>query len=511
MPPSVAVASASQIAADAGGRVAQEGGNAVDAAVAAALVTAVTEPGVCGLGCGGYVTAWPLDGDPVTLDGNIEMPGRGAPRTRFGAGGREIEMEYGGGVRTIVGPGSVGTPGALSALGIASERFGSVPWATVVQPAIDCTREGFLLPQACYNYLIHSGDVIFAHSPDGRRALYRPSGELKQAGELVEFEGLADSLEAIARNGVDEFYRGDLGRRIADEVYDNGGILTQKDLAAYETIVRPALTEQLRDWTVATNPPPAIGGAMLAAMLLLIDARPPARWARDEVAHLIDVQEAVWRYRLDKLDLSEDRKADTEALLELAAAHDVDGFRRSASTVHSSAVDSDGLACAITLSAGYGSGVIPPGTGILLNNCLGEIELNRRGLIAGPPGTRLPSNMAPTVAKRSDGAVLAIGSPGADRITTAILQTLVNFVYLGMPLESAIEHPRAHVEFDGDEMQVAFEQGLPVEELAVSQRRFGEKSMFFGGVGAALWHHGDGFTVAADGRRTGGTVLVRNE
>lgn len=508
MPLSVAIASASQIAAAAGGRVAQEGGNAVDAAVAAALVTACTEPGVCGLGAGGYVTAWPPNGDPVTLDGNVEMPGRGIPPERLGTGGREIEMEYGGGVRTIVGPGSVGTPGAVSALGLASQRFGRVPWPTAVEPAIDYAREGFPLPQACYNYLIHSGDLIFAHSPDGRDALYQPSGELKQAGQLVHFHGLADSLEAIARNGVDEFYRGDLARQIADEVYGNGGILTLEDLAAYETIIRPALTKPLQDWLVATNPPPAIGGATLVAMLLLMDSRPPERWSRTEVEQLINVQEAVLKYRLDRLDLSEDRKADTEALLALAAQHDTEGFPRSASTVHTSAVDSDGLACAITLSAGYGSGVIPPGTGILLNNCLGELELNRRGLIAGEPGTRLPSNMAPTVARRGDGAVLAIGSPGADRITTAILQTLVNFVYLGMPLEHAIDHPRAHVEFDGDEMCVAFERGLPVDELSIKSRCFNEKSMFFGGVGAALWHPRDGFTLAADSRRTGGTILV---
>lgn len=509
MPPSVAIASASQIAADAGRRVAEQGGNAVDAAVAAALVTACTEPGVCGLGAGGYVTAWPRDEDPVTLDGNIEMPGRGVPRERLGQGGRVIEMEYGGGVRTLVGPGSVGTPGALAALGLACQRFGSVPWATVVEPAIDCAREGFPLPQACYNYLIHSADLIFAQSPDARSALYHDSGELKKAGQLVNFPGLADSLEVIAKKGVDEFYRGDLAKQIAAEVYGNGGVLTREDLCAYEPVSRPALTKPLQDWLVATNPPPAIGGATLIAMLLLMDAEPPSRWSRKAVEQLIGIQEAVWRYRLDKLDLSEDRRADAEALLALAAEHDVDGFRRSASTVHTSTVDSNGLACAITLSAGYGSGVIPPGTGILLNNCLGEIELNRRGLIAGAPGTRLPSNMAPTVARREDGAVLAIGSPGADRITTAILQTLVNFVYLRMPLAKAIDHPRAHVEFDGGEMCVAFERGLAVDDIPVKQRSFEEKSMFFGGVGAALWHPREGFTLAADSRRTGGTALVR--
>jgi gamma-glutamyltranspeptidase/glutathione hydrolase len=142
-----------------------------------------------------------------------------------------------------------------------------------------------------------------------------------------------------------------------------------------------------------------------------------------------------------------------------------------------------------------------------MNNCLGEIELNRRGLTGSAPGTRLPSNMAPTVARRNDGSILAIGSPGADRITTALLCTLVGFMELGMSLPDAVRHARAHLEFHPDGRRVACEPGMPVDELGVATRPFDELSMYFGGVGAVLWSPRDGFVTAADPRRTGGEAL----
>ena len=151
---------------------------------------------------------------------------------------------------------------------------------------------------------------------------------------------------------------------------------------------------------------------------------------------------------------------------------------------------------------------MPQGTGLWLNNCLGEIELNRRGLIAGPPGTRLPSNMAPTAARHGT-QVLAIGSPGAGRITTALCQVLLNFVSLGMTLAEAVSHPRLHVEIREAGDRVAFEPGLTMPRDGLPQRPFDSLSMYFGGVGAVLHDNGRGFEIAADPRRAGGTCLAR--
>ena len=164
------------------------------------------------------------------------------------------------------------------------------------------------------------------------------------------------------------------------------------------------------------------------------------------------------------------------------------------------------MGCSITASSGYGSGEMPAGTGLWLNNCLGEIELNRRGLDAGPVGARLPSNMAPTVACR-EGEVLAIGSPGADRITTALHQFLVNTLQLAMPLHDAVAHPRVHVDTSGDEDRLAAEVGLDLPPVDLPLTIYPDINMYFGGVGAASFHADDGFDAAADPRREGGICI----
>lgn len=503
----VAVASSTKLAADAGAIVADAGGNAVDAAVAAALVSTTTEPGICDLGSGGFLTIWPPEGDPVTIDGYIEMPGRGLPPERFGGGRRDIWIAYGGGVALTVGHGSVGTPGALSALSLASERYGRLPWAEVVEPAYQDVKNGFALSLASYSYLKHSGGPVFGWNEPSHRALHHPDGTLRRPGETIWIEELAHTLRLIADRGAEEFYVGETARRIVADIQANGGILTHEDMATYRPIVRKPLVTGVDAWQVATNPPPAIGGSTLTAMLLLMQHEPVDRWGPREVAWLARVQEGVLDYRIAHLDLSESVESDLRTLLEEARTGELKRWVTSPSTVHTSAVDADGLACSVTLSAGYGSGVMPPGTGVWMNNCLGEHELNRRGFHSWTPGTRLPSNMAPTVARHDDGTMLAIGSPGADRITTAILQVLVNHLHLGMSLSEAVDHPRLHVEMQGDDRRVACEPGLPVEQLSLPVRPFDGLSMYFGGVGATRRNPDGSFDLAADPRRGGGTTI----
>jgi gamma-glutamyltranspeptidase/glutathione hydrolase len=500
----LAIATTSSIAAQAGESVARAGGNAVDAAIAATLVSINTEPGVCSLGCGGFITIWPPGGEPVTLDGYVAAPGKNTTIEDADRNSVEVHLEYGGGVRTVVGPDSVGVPGAIAVLGAASKEFGKLPWQSVFEPAIKIVRKGFPLPEASYNYLIHSGEKIFGRSADGHSALHHPDGRLKNAGEIIRVPHLAETLERIARHGPEEFYCGEIGRAISQYSIDAGGRLSVEDMTTYEVLRRPSLIVKSGDWQIATNPPPAVGGTVLAAMLKMISRHAITQWNLESVQYLVDVQRAALGYRRDHLDLSEHMTDDAARLLDLADSGDPMAVLQSGSTCHTSVVDSSGLACSITTSAGYGAGDMPPNTGIWLNNCVGELELNKRGMNIGPPGIRLPSNMAPSVATNRDGEVLAIGSPGADRITTALLQTLVNYIMLDMPLTDAIEYPRVHVELGQDDYCVAYEAGVPVDQLAVPQRKFDSRSMFFGGVGAAKWSPITGFTVAADPRRNGG-------
>ncbi len=503
----VGVASSTSLGAEAGASVTALGGNAVDAAIATLLLSLVTEPGIVSLASGGFLTLWVPGRGPVVIDGGSEMPGRDAAPDRFGQHLLEVELAYGGGMQTRVGFGSVAVPGMLGALEAAARDYGRLPWAELMAPAVDWTRRGFPLSGAARMYLELSHEGIFGWDPDSFRALHDGKGGLREAGDLIVVDHLADSLDAIAREGTTIFYDGELGQCIADYVTENGGLLGRADLAAYRVSERVPLQEEFDGWMVATPPPPSVGGVCLAAMLHLMAARGDEGSAAEEAARLAGVQLAVIAHRSAYLDTTVDFDVESRRLLALADAGELALGMSSPSTVHASAVDSGGLACSITASAGYGSGVMPPGTGIWLNNCLGEIELNRAGFHRWKPGQRLPSNMAPTVAKGADGRVLAIGSPGADRITTAIQQTLAHLLHNGLDLEAAVAAPRLHVEAANGAWQVAAEPGIPLDAITLPLRRFEEKHMFFGGVSAVLYHEDGRFEVAADPRRSGSIAL----
>jgi gamma-glutamyltranspeptidase/glutathione hydrolase len=499
----VAVATTSQLAADAATEVADAGGNAVDCALAAALLTINTEPGVCALGGSAFITIWSADEDPLTVDGNVAVPGKGLAEEECKRGAVEISVAYGGGIDTLVGPGSVAVPGTLAAIEDAWKHYGAVPWRTIFEPTIRACRDGFPLSAACRYYLGYSGDIIFGRSEDGHRALHREDGTLIDAGDTVVVPHLADTLAAIADEGAALFYEGELARVISEHCRAGEGMLTREDLSSYRAIERTPLQARIGNWQLATNPPPAVGGSVLTAMLLACANIDCDEWDAAALRQIINAQSACLDFRQRRLDLATDVGPEAARLVEAARDGSLLTRWTSASTVHTSVVDDSGNGCAITASSGYGSGEMPAGTGLWLNNCLGEIELNRRGLDAGPPGARLPSNMAPSVARR-DGAVLAVGSPGADRITTALQQFLINYLQLGMPLRDAIAHPRVHVDTSGDVVKLKAEPGLDLPDIDLPVSMFPGLVMYFGGVGAAVYDEADGFDVGADPRREGG-------
>ena len=504
---SVAVATTSQLAADAAHDVAANGGNAVDCALAASLLTMNTEPGVCALAGSAFITIWKDGEDPVTIDGNVAVPGSGLSAEQRGGGAVPVTMAYGGGIDTLVGPGSVAIPGSLAALEHAWKRYGAASWRDLFEPSINAARDGFPLSGACHYYLGYSGDLIFGRSEDGHGALH-DAGKLVPAGTRIVVPHLADTLDSISREGAELFYRGELGATISNHCRDGGGALTRADLECYEALERVPLKSVVGDWQIASNPPPAVGGAVLAAMLSACSDLDAGGWSRENLQQLINTQLACLDYRKQRLDLADDVEAEAARLLDEARSGRLLSRWTSASTVHTSVVDSSGTACAITASSGYGAGEMPAGTGLWLNNCLGEIELNRRGLDAGPPGARLPSNMAPSVARR-DGAVLAVGSPGADRITTALQQFLINYLRFEMPLDDAVAHPRIHIDMSGEETRLMAEPGLDLPQTDLPVNEFPEIVMYFGGVGAASWDANAGLSVAADPRREGGTCIYR--
>lgn len=494
--PEVALATPNEAAADAGEQIVRAGGNAIDAALAASLVTMVNEVGIVSPSSGGFITVQPPDGSPPqTVDGWMDMPGRGCAgdvEDRRGRSTWDVHTGYGGGVSVTIGPGSVAAHGSIAAFAEAHRRWGSLPWRDLLAPAIDVARRGFRLSGASRFYLEYVHQDVFGWDEASRAAIHGAAGDITT--DLLVLPELADSLDQIAEHGAAALHTGDLARLIAADVQDRGGLLGLEDLRTYAPVVRPALSVRSGGWTFGTNPPPSVGGVCVTAMLQLMGDRPHGAWTAADVDHLVRVQRAVLSRRLDVLDHSDDLERDAAELLA-----DIDrdhlAVLESGSTAHVSATDSDGAACSVTVSSGYSSGMVARGTGIWLNNCLGEQELNPRGLHGLEPGTRLLSNMAPTVGRHDDGSVLAIGSPGADRITTAIVQALAGFAHGQMPLQEAVNHPRVHVH----------RAGRPDEVIKTET----DLTMYYGGVAATL-RRGDGRLVAAaDPRRDGAVRLVR--
>lgn len=503
-----AIAAPNTYATESAAHALRAGGTAVDAAIAAMVTATVTEPGVISTLGGCFINVWREGQNPVVIDGNVEMPGRAMSADVRGQGLIEAASDYGGGMVTYVGPGSVATPGMLAAMGWAHQRFGKAPWAELLQPAADVARSGFPLSRTAQSYLVLVTETILSWDP-ATRAQLTDDGAAPQVGHQVFARELADTLEFIGQHGATTVYHGDVARAIDADMRGRGGLLTLADLEAYQPVVRTALRSRLGPWDLACNPPPSIGGPVLTALLRLLGATP----GRIEPVESAQIMRDVLDIRLDEIDTASDLEAAGAELLQTLHRIGATGLPTSPNTAHVSVVDEDGLACALTASAGYGSGMTIEGTGLVANNSLGELELNRLGLHALAPGARLASNMAPTTARRDDGAVLAIGTPGADRITTALAQVLTHMARHGAELQDAIDAARMHPRRLADgTTRIDHEQDPQIAASldAAGMTRFEHppSSMYFGGVGASLREVGGELTAAGDARRVAATLVT---
>jgi gamma-glutamyltranspeptidase / glutathione hydrolase len=482
------VAAGHPLTAGAGAEVLRAGGNAVDAAVAAVLTSVVTEPMMTGLGGGGYLLVVPPDAGPVLLDFFVEAPGRGVDPA-----GREplptADVFFGDVLQVFgIGAPSCATYGLPAGLAYALKRFGTVPLAELAAPAATLARDGVRLTErqaGMYTLLtpILRSDPVAA-------ATYLVDGRPPVAGSIVRDPALGDALERLGAEGPAPFYTGDIGGAVSDAVLAAGGAITREDLAAYEVVEREPVTVRYRDREVVTNPPPSAGGVLVAYALALLDRRPGPPDALELVRAMQAAQDA--------------RDA------AFFAGLPTDGFgpaflaSRVGSTTHVSVLDDDGWAATVTTSNGEGSGVRVPGTGLHLNNMLGEEDLSPLGFFSHPPGRRLPSMMAPTAVCRDGQVELVLGSAGSTRIRSALLQVIVNSVDLGLPVQAAVDAPRLHLE----EGVVHIEPGVDGAALAAAGHvvsRFRGRHTFFGGVQAV--ERRDGVLSGGGDPRRGGAVV----
>jgi gamma-glutamyltranspeptidase / glutathione hydrolase len=506
-----AAAAGTPYAAEAAAETYLSGGNAADAAVAAAAAVSVTEPLMSSIGGGGFALVRDPSGEAELIDYYDVMPGKGLPASAFGAGGspQTMILKYGAGVRSIVGGASSAVPGSLRGWEKLLVRHGKLSLKETLAPAVRFAREGFRL---CKTSALWFGvaEEVLRLTDETRKHFYR--GErVYLEGEEVRFPELADTLEAVREGGVEIFYEGELARRISAYIREMGGIITEEDLAEYEAVVREPMSVRYGAGAMYTNGPPSAGGPTLAQMLKVVSAYDLATMPG---AEYVRVMAGAMKLALSDRETAYLDGAENSRVAERLTGEEYAAEQRrrifsafgSPHTTHLSCVDSEGLAVSITASMGYGSGLVVPGTGIPMNNTLGEPELNPRGFHALAPGERLISNMSPTVVSSEEGGVIALGTPGASRIPTAILQTVINVLDFGMALEDAVLAPRFHAEGD----LFAYEAGARTADLDTYERVLSYESpnMFFGGVNAVRRTPEGRFEAAADPRRSGGTAIV---
>ena len=464
------VAAGHPVTAEAGAEALRAGGNAVDAALAAMFTSFVAEPMLTGLGAGGYMLVAQPGEEPVLLDFFVEAPGRGLVAGAPHAPLLAVDVDFGDAVQVFnIGAAAAGPYGTIAGAATAAERFGRIPLAELVAPAAATARAGVVVNEQ-QAYLFYILRPITDATPEAR-AHFMPAGRPPQVGEVHRDPELADALERLATEGPAPFYTGDVAAAVCDWIADRGGVLTRADLAAYAAVARAPVRVGYRGQTVVTNPPPSAGGILLAHALAQLDRGP----SPPPVSAVVDAMEA----------------AQAERTQEFLAGLPDPGFlerftaSRLGATTHISAADAEGWACAVTCTNGEGCGEVVPGTGIHLNNMMGEQDLSPFGFHAHPPGRRLPSMMAPTMVLGQGPAHprLVLGSAGSNRIRSAILQVVIGVLDHGLGVQEAIDAPRGHFE-DG----VAYvEPGLDTSSLESDQRtlvRFSARNLFFGGAQA---------------------------
>ncbi len=466
------VAAGHPLTAEAGARVLREGGNAVDAAVGAMLASFVTEPLLTGLGAGGYMLVARPGEEPVLLDFFVETPGRGAdPAARCDL--VPVTVSFGDADQVFhIGAASCGIYGTPAGACAASERFGTMPLADLAAHAAALARDGVRVNEQ-QAYLFEILSPVTGAAPESAAA-FLPGGRPPRVGDIVRLPELGDALERLGADGPAPFYSGDIGGAIVDWLTAHGGQVTREDLAAYEAVIRAPLRVAYHGRTVVTNPPPNAGGPLLAIALEHLEGAGGASGPAELQAAMTAAQEARTPGFLEQLG----------------------------STTHISVLDADGMACSVTCSNGEGSAVLVPGTGVHLNNMLGEEDLSPLGFFRYPPGRRLPSMMAPTMVLGATGVEIAIGSAGSNRIRSALLQVIANVLDHGMDIDEAIRAPRLHVEAG----RTYAEPGIPGLDGA-DVVRFRALNLFFGGV-QAVRRTPAGLEGAGDPRRGGAAVTA---
>ncbi len=524
------IAAGHEATAQTGAEILRQGGNAVDAVVAAAFTSFLAELTLTSAGGGGFLNLYFRERHEARLfDFFVNMPGLGNPHRPTKKDFFPVNVNFGTTHQEFhVGPASVAVPGSIAGLFEAHRRYGILPLEDVLQPAIQLARQGIVinLHQA---YFIALLEPILTLTHPGK-SYFAPRGKLLQEGDLLILPDFADTLEALSREGPTLFYEGALAEKLLTACSDDGFLLTGEDLRSYQVRIRSPLVFEYRGYRILTNPPPSTGGALIALCLKLledINLSADARQCASVLNALIGAMQITNAVRESWQRLPEDRpeefpefllpkriakyRRQLHRLLKGESPHpeEMDLSGGSSSTTHISILDPFGNAASMTASNGEGSGIFLPDTGIMLNNMLGEEDLNPGGFHQHAPGRRVSSMMAPTIILQGADPVAVLGSGGSNRIRSAIVQSIVNLIDFKMEIREVVNAPRIHWEQGvlnqepGIEAQIAAHLCDPAKRI-----RWKETNLFFGGVHAVTRMPGSDRMAGAGDHRRGGVAIV---
>jgi gamma-glutamyltranspeptidase/glutathione hydrolase len=486
------------------------GGNAFDAVVAAHFAACVAEPVLASLGGSGYMLTRDQSGTTCLYDFFSQTPQKKRPPDELDF--YPINADFGPDSQEFhIGTGSIATPGSIKGMFAIHRDLCSMPMADLVAPAIAGAKNGIVVNKH-QAYFLDIVSPIFTASEESRMVYGSEccQGVPAVEGEILQLPQLADTLDALAREGEQLFYHGELAERLVRFCKERGGLLTRTDLEDYHVLKTPPLEIRYRDATLLTNPPPSSGGILIGFALKLFEHY--VQGDKNSSSHrtelLAQVMELTNKARTEKhLD-----DKDGASAIQLLEPNCLNQYREqlanrplcSRGTTHISVMDANNNVASLTVSNGEGCGHLLPGTGIMLNNVLGEEDINPHGFNRWPNNTRMTSMMAPSLLQIGESNLVTLGSGGSNRLRTAILQVILNLVDEGMNLEEAVAHPRIHLENN----YLSLEHGLGTEQTAAltlaypDHKTWQDKNVFFGGVHAVQKMEQD-FAAVGDPRRGG--------
>lgn len=513
-----AVAAGHPVTCNAAATILKEGGNAFDAVLAALFASCVAEPVLSSLGGGGFLLARKGDSRPLLYDFFSHTPSARPPEEEIDL--YPIVADFGSAQQEFhIGFGSIAVPGVVRGLFRIHRDLCSLPLDLIIGPARDAAVGGVRI-NALQHYISTIVAPILRSSPEALRLFATDTAPDRMAmeGEIVKHPDMAAVFDALAREGEDLFYRGELAQKLIEGSSQSGGCLRRADLEQYDVIAREPLSINYHHARLMTNPAPSLGGTLIAFTLSLLEKSRLGSLGQQGPEHLALLAHAMQLtqqlrsgHNVD-LDLDESASRDLlqhsflQPFWEILKDHA--SFTRG--TTQISIADAAGNMASMTLSNGEGSGYVLPGTGIMLNNMLGEEDINPHGFNRWPLDRRIASMMSPTLVLLPDNGIIATGSGGSNRIRSAILQVLINLIDFGSSVEEAVETSRIHFESG----LLNLEGGIPAptrEQLVNEFDRchcWKEKNLFFGGAHTVFLDGQGGLSGHGDSRRGGTSLLV---